>query len=73
MERTVTVKGGDTLSGIALRELGDASQWRIVLARNKEAIGSEQKRRGIDWNLRYYEPENWIFPGTVLVIPSPRT
>ena len=70
MERTVVVKGGDTLSHIALREYGDALKWRPIYDRNHKAIEAEQKRRGLDWNTRYYEGQDWIFPGTELVIPA---
>lgn len=34
-----TVKSGDTLSGIAQSEMGDASRWRELYAANKDAVG----------------------------------
>lgn len=59
---TVTVKPGDTLSGIAERELGDASKWPMLYNLNEEAIRREQTkgRTGPDW----------IYPGTVLKLPD---
>ncbi len=37
-ERTYTVVAGDTLSKIAKREYGDASQWRRIYEANKDDI-----------------------------------
>lgn len=37
-ERTYTVVAGDTLSKIAKREYGDASQWRRIYEANKDTI-----------------------------------
>lgn len=35
---TYTVKSGDTLSAIAQREYGDASQWRRIFEANRDQI-----------------------------------
>jgi nucleoid-associated protein YgaU len=35
---TYTVKAGDTLSAIAKREYGDASQWRKIYEANRDQI-----------------------------------
>lgn len=37
-ERTYTVVAGDTLSKIAKREYGDASQWHRIYEANKDTI-----------------------------------
>jgi nucleoid-associated protein YgaU len=37
--RTYIVKSGDTLSGIAESEMGDAKRWPELYAANKEAVG----------------------------------
>ena len=37
-ERTYTVVSGDTLSKIAQREYGDASQWKLIYEANKDTI-----------------------------------
>lgn len=36
--RTYTVKAGDSLSKIAEREYGDASQWKKIYEANRDAI-----------------------------------
>ena len=51
--RTVTVKSGDSLSKIAKRELGDASEWRAIFDANRDKIS---------------DPD-LIHPGQVLTIP----
>ena len=37
--KTYTVKSGDTLSGIAQSEMGDANRWRELYEANKDAVG----------------------------------
>jgi nucleoid-associated protein YgaU len=37
--RTYTVKSGDTLSGIAESEMGDAKRWPELYEANKDAVG----------------------------------
>jgi nucleoid-associated protein YgaU len=68
-ERTVVVKGGDTLSAIALREMGRADLWPKLFARNEANIVTEQMRRNIGRVVPRYNPEDWIFPGMTLTIP----
>lgn len=72
-ERTTTVLGGDTLSGIALREMGSASLWPRLFARNEAAIMREIDRRDVGRLVRRVgrdmHPEDWIFPSMKLVIP----
>jgi nucleoid-associated protein YgaU len=36
--RSYTVKSGDTLSGIAKREYGDAGQWKRIFEANRDRI-----------------------------------
>lgn len=42
--RTYKVKSGDTLSGISLRQLGDALRWREIYNLNKNIIGSNPNK-----------------------------
>jgi nucleoid-associated protein YgaU len=52
--RTYTVRSGDTLSGIARDQLGDAARWPEIFALNRGIIRHPDR----------------IFPGQVLVLPS---
>jgi nucleoid-associated protein YgaU len=36
--RSYTVKSGDTLSGIAKREYGDAGRWKLIFEANRDTI-----------------------------------
>ncbi len=51
---TYTVRRGDTLSGIAEEQLGDADRWPEIFALNRDVI----------------EDPNKIFPGQVLTLPD---
>jgi nucleoid-associated protein YgaU len=53
-DRSYTVKSGDTLSGIAKREYGDAGQWKRIFEANRDRIDNP----------------DLIHPGQELVIPS---
>jgi len=53
--KTYTVKSGDTLSGIAESEMGDAKRWPELYAANKEAVGDNP---------------DMIHPGLELKIPD---
>ena len=52
--RIYVVRRGDTLSGIAQRELGAASRWPEILERNREVLSNPDR----------------IFPDQVLVLPT---
>lgn len=52
--RTYVVKAGDTLSEIAEREYGDASQWRKIYDANRDVI----------------DDPDLIHPGDALKLPS---
>ena len=69
-EKLVKVEGGDTLSAIAHREMGDANKWPRLFARNKRVIIAEQERRNIGRVVKHVVPSDWIFPGTELVVPN---
>lgn len=62
----IVVQPGDTLWSLAGRHLGDPLRWTALFAANEQAIVAEQKRRGV----QTWEPENWIFPGTELRLPT---
>jgi nucleoid-associated protein YgaU len=52
--RTVTVEKGDTLSAIAKRELGKASQWPLIFEANRDQLDNPDR----------------IKPGQILKIPD---
>jgi nucleoid-associated protein YgaU len=52
--RLYIVRRGDTLSGIARRELGAASRWPEILERNRDALSNPDR----------------IFPDQVLIFPT---
>ncbi|MBT2446374.1 LysM peptidoglycan-binding domain-containing protein [Streptomyces sp. ISL-43] len=55
MQRSYTVRPGDSLSAIARRELGNEGRWRELYAMNKGVIGSNP---------------DMIHPGQKLTLPS---
>lgn len=61
-----TVSEGDTLSGIAQREYGDASRWPKIYDANRKTIEDAAKQHGRSSS----DHGHWIFPGTQLVIPK---
>lgn len=68
-QTTVTVQGCDTLWSLAEKHLGDPLKWTVLWQLNACRILEEQRRRKIS-PLR---PEDWIFPGTRLVLPGTAT
>jgi nucleoid-associated protein YgaU len=52
--RLYTVRSGDSLSGIAQQQLGEASRWPEIFDLNREVITDPDR----------------IFPGQVLVLPN---
>jgi len=52
--RLYTVRSGDTLSGIAQKQLGDANRWREIFKLNGDVISDPDR----------------ISPGQVLVLPA---
>lgn len=65
--REVIVRPGDTLSGIALRELRDAGAWPLLFRINQVAISAAQAMPA----RRCMRGADWIFPGTRLLVPQP--
>ncbi len=57
--RRVVTRAGDTLRGVALRETGNQSGWRAILAANRAALGGS----------RPVGPDATLRPGLRLVIP----
>jgi nucleoid-associated protein YgaU len=55
VDRTYTVRPGDSLSKIAKSLLGDAKKWRVLYEANKDVVGSNP---------------DLIHPGQVLKIPK---
>jgi nucleoid-associated protein YgaU len=55
VERTYTVRSGDSLSKIAKSLLGDAKRWREIYEANKDVVGNNP---------------DLIHPGQVLKIPA---
>ena len=70
---TYTVKDGDTLWSIALKQLGAGSRWEEIYDLNKGTIESIAKSRwraaGVN---RDSENGRWIFPGTKLRLKTER-
>lgn len=66
--RTVEVKSGDTLWSLAKEHLGDPYKWTRLYAVNELTILKAQRVRG---RQKFIGPD-WIFPGTVLVVPASR-
>lgn len=66
-----TIQNGDTLSGIALKTYGDAEKWPAIWRANIGTLTAEQNKtaRG----MRNMNGPNWIFSGTVIVLPKPPT
>lgn len=66
-----TIKKGDTLWGIAKKQLGSGTKWKTIYNANKAIIESTAKKRwkaaGIN---RDSQNGHWIFPGTVITIPG---
>ena len=52
--RLYIVRRGDTLSGIAQRELGDAGRWPEIFERNREVMSHSER----------------ILPDQVLILPT---
>lgn len=59
---TYPIKSGDTLSGIAAKF--GIPDWRILYNANKSVIDARARQAGVS------PGGHWIFPGTVLAIPS---
>jgi nucleoid-associated protein YgaU len=55
VDRTYTVRPGDSLSKIAKSLMGDAKKWRVLYEANKDVVGSNP---------------DLIHPGQVLKIPK---
>ena len=55
IDRTYTVRPGDSLSKIAKSLMGDAKKWRVLYEANKDVVGSNP---------------DLIHPGQVLKIPK---
>lgn len=62
--KSYTVKKGDTLRGIAKKELNNVNKWKNIYNLNKKTIQKVAKKHG--------KPGNgyWIFPGTKLKLPK---
>ena len=63
---TYTVRQGDTLWGIAHKQLGNSQRWPEIYKLNKKTIEDTAKKYG------YADSDNghWIFPGEKLSLPA---
>ncbi|MGY6025362.1 LysM peptidoglycan-binding domain-containing protein [Streptomyces spinosirectus] len=61
---TYTVVRGDTLSGIAEEQCGDASRWTEIYNANRDTIEAVARDHGRPDS----DDGHWIYPGTDLVI-----
>lgn len=65
-DSTYTIVSGDTLWGIAKKKLGSGSKWTTICSKNKSTIEAAAKKHGKSSSGNGH----WIYPGTVLTIPS---
>lgn len=65
-EKTYTVQSGDSLWGIAKKQLGNGSKYAEIYALNKDAIEAAAKKNGRASSSN----GRWIYPGTVLKLPQ---
>ena len=66
IEATVTVASGDNLWDIARVKLGDGSRMNEIYELNKDTIEAAAKKYGRSSSSNGW----WIYPGTVLQLPS---
>ena len=66
IEKTYTVQSGDSLWGIAKKQLGSGARYTEVYARNKETIEATARKNGRASSSNGH----WIYPGTVLKLPQ---
>ena len=63
---TYTIKKGDTLWGIASKELGKGTRWKEIYTLNKSVIESTAKKHG----KKSSDGGHWIYPGCKLKLPK---
>lgn len=61
-----TIVSGDTLWGIAQRELGNGAEWESIYNANADTIEETANEHGFDGS----DYGHWIFPGTTILIPG---
>ena len=64
--KTYTIKKGDCLNVIARKELGSSSKWKSIYTLNKDTIEKAAQKHGRKSSSNGW----WIYPGTVLKLPS---
>jgi nucleoid-associated protein YgaU len=64
----ITVQQGDTLWDLAAKHLGDPMKWTHLYRENQSNIEREQAK--FPMARASMTGPDWIFPGTVLLIPS---
>lgn len=71
--KTVTVAGGDTLSGLARARCGAAGKWENLYAANEKTIGDNPNLIQPGQKLRMWCNEAVLAQLTAAVTPTPRT
>jgi LysM repeat protein len=64
--KSYTIKSGDTLYGIARKQLNDANKWKSIYTLNKKVIEDAAKKHG----RKSSSEGHWIYPGTKINLPS---
>lgn len=63
--KTYTIKSGDTLWGIAQKQLGSGAKYSQIYSLNKTIIDETAKKHG----KKSSDGGHWIYPGTTIKLP----
>ena len=63
--KTYTIKSGDTLWGIAQKQLGSGAKYSQIYSLNKTIFDETAKKKG----KKDSDGGHWIYPGTIIKLP----